>query len=85
MARNVKKEMHPRSRLRNRFFNDPTKKTTNYVRNRETSVLPLGETLMITNEKIWNFVRAFLVNKVSLNCSEIMIGKENKVTATSKK
>lgn len=89
MARNVKKEMHTRSRLRDRFFNDPTKKNDKLCKKQRNKCVALSRNTndnnIVTNEKIWNFIRAFLVNKFSLNSSEIMIGKENKVTATSKK
>ena len=38
-----------------------------------------------TNKHFWNFIRLFLVNKGSLNNSEIMLEKKRKLLLTPKK
>ena len=89
MARNVRKEMHTRYRLRNRFCNDPTKENDKLYKKRRNKYVALRRNIndnnIVTNEQICNLIRPFLVNKVSLNSCEIMIGKENKVITTPKR
>ena len=42
VTRNVRKEIHIRSRFRNKFCKNLTKKMKNCIKNKETNVLPVG-------------------------------------------
>ena len=62
----------------------------NCIKNKETNVLPLGGMykrilLQHSTKKFFsNFIRPFLVNKGSLNSSEIMLRKGKKIITDTK-
>ena len=83
MTRNFRKEVYTRSRFRNKFCKKPKENEKIHKKQRNKCVAlrrkcikeyfhNINNNNIVTNNNFWNFIRPFLVNKGSLNSSEIM-------------
>ena len=96
MIRNLRAEIYTRSRFRNIFCKQATRENEKlHVKQRHKRVAlsrkcikeyfyNITDNNIVTNKIFSDFIRPFLVNKVSLNSCEIMIRKENEVVADTK-
>ena len=96
MTRNLRKEIYPRSRFRNKFCKSRTKENeklykkqrNKYVALRRKCIkeylLNISNNSIITNKNFWSFIRPFFVNKGLLNSSEITLRKEKKIITDTK-
>ena len=87
MTRNLRKEIYTRSRFRNKFCKTSTKENEKLYKKKTNKCVALrrkcikeyfhniNNNNIVTNNNFWNFIRPFLVNKGSLNSSEIMLRK----------
>ena len=91
MTRNLRKEIYTRSRFRNKFFKNSTKKMKNCKKEQRNKCVALRKKCIkeyfynitgnhiVTNKFFLNFIRPILINKGSLNSCKIMLTKENKI------
>ena len=96
MIRNLRIEVYARSRFRNIFCKQATRENEKLHEKQKHKCVALSrkcikeyfynitDNNIVTNKNFSNFVRPFLLNKVSLNSCEIMIRKENEVIADTK-